>query len=126
VLLSLAAVLVPDANAAEPTGWALWLAGLAKSCPARHVDWVGDGGYDELIGAFAATLPKPVEAKITALADYEHRCASEKAGFSCEMGVHLDAYRRLHLMRAFVLYGCRNVRCEEAALCSQFPHSSQK
>jgi hypothetical protein len=33
----------------------------------------------------------------------------------------MDAYQHLGLLTRFVRYGCREVRCEEVALCSKFP-----
>lgn len=117
----LLALLTPSTAGAADDGWAAWRAGLARTCPSHHVDWIGDGGYDELLGAFNATLDAATQAKVSAIADYAHRCAQETAGFSCEMGVHLAAFQQTGLLDRFTRFGCQIVRCEEFASCSRRP-----
>lgn len=113
---------VPAVAAARPVDpWQTWENLTKKMCPTHHVQWVLDGGYDSLIGDFVETLPQNVSRKVSLIANYAHRCASEQSGFSCEMSVHLDAFNRLNLMNRFAAFGCRNVACEEPALCSRFP-----
>jgi hypothetical protein len=120
VLLTLAA---SNFAAAETVSvWDAWKHGLHRQCPSHHVEWVGDGGYDELLGAFVATLDLNTQQRVSLVVDYKHRCASETAGFSCEMSTHLVAFRQLGLLGKFITFGCNNVKCEEAALCSVFPH----
>ncbi|KQY31163.1 hypothetical protein ASD21_08965 [Caulobacter sp. Root1455] len=119
--LLLLALLTPSMANAGEDGWAAWRAGLARTCPSHHVDWIADGSYDALLGAFNSTLDARTQAQVAAIADYDHRCAQETAGFSCEMGVHLDAFQRAGLLDRFVRFGCRTVRCEEQSLCSRFP-----
>ena len=107
--------------AATPNAWDQYNHMLRESCPNRHVEWVLDGGYDELLAAFEATLTPAERTRIETLADLKRQCASEQIGFSCEMARSLAAYRTLHLLPRFVAYGCNHVNCEEPASCSQFP-----
>jgi hypothetical protein len=93
---------------------------LRRRCPSHHVEWLCDGCWTQLTGAFEDTLPKPVRARVSRLTDMKP-CANEGIGLSCEMGQSLAAYRRLALLPRFVAFGCKAVRCEEAALCSRFP-----
>jgi hypothetical protein len=103
---------------AGPTGdWQAWQSELHRQCPANHVDWIYGDGYDELAGGFVRTLPLQTRKKMDAIADYQHRCASETMGFSCELAVNLDAFRRLGLLKKFVAFGCNHYRCSEPALC---------
>lgn len=97
--------------------WKAWERELHRQCPENHVEWIGDSRYDDLLGAFIHTLPSSTQRKITALADYQHRCAKEVGGFSCEMAVHLDAFNRLGLLKRFVAFGCRQYKCDDVALC---------
>jgi hypothetical protein len=109
------------AGARTPNAWDGWRAALARDCPERHVDWACDGCWDELIGAFQATLPRRVAARVDAVADERRVCREERAGFSCEMGAYLKAWRRLGLLGHFTRWGCKTVKCEEGDLCSRFP-----
>ena|SRR5579862_9246634 len=121
LLLAVVALTSTQLGAAQPSAWAVYNRSLEQSCPGRHVDWVFDGGYGDLLFAFELTLPAQTRGKIMQVADLKHRCASETIGFACEFGWSLEAYRRLGVLKRFVSYGCDHVRCEEAALCSEFP-----
>jgi hypothetical protein len=118
LLLLLAAA---PAGARATDAWEAWEAALARDCPGRHVDWACDGCWDELIGAFEASLVRPAAARAEALADTRRACREERAGFSCEMGAYLRAWRRLGLLERFTRWGCKAVKCEEQANCSRFP-----
>ena len=109
----------PIRSFADMTAWQAWEYDLHRRCPSNHVEWVADGGYDELLGAFESSLPTPTQKKIARIVDYDHRCADEKAGFSCEMAMSLDAFRRLGLLELFVEFGCAHVKCEDVALCGE-------
>jgi hypothetical protein len=85
---------------------------------------MGDGGYDEFLGAFYKTLTAPEKRGMDAVVDYNKACASETIGFSCEMSRNIYAAQKLGLMHKLVAFGCRTVKCEEGALCSQFPRGS--
>jgi hypothetical protein len=108
----------PTAAMAANDVWANWGRELSLQCPAHHVDWICDSCYDELIGGFSATLPAAINRKAARIADYSHRCAQEWMGFSCEMTVYLDAFRRLGLLKRFTAFGCKTYRCEEVAMCT--------
>lgn len=92
---------------------------MKSRCPSHHVDWVY-GGYDDLLYNFVKTLPESIRRKVNSITEAEsaRRCAREVAGFSCEMGVNLDAFNKLGLMDRFVEFGCRHVRCRDIALCT--------
>jgi hypothetical protein len=109
------------AAARAPNAWESWEAALARDCPERHVDWVCDGCWDDLIAAFQATLPRRSAARVNAVADERRVRREERIGFSCEMGAYLKAWRRLGLLERFTRWGCKAVKCEEGALCSRFP-----
>ncbi|HWX34824.1 MAG TPA: hypothetical protein VNZ53_46280 [Steroidobacteraceae bacterium] len=121
VSVALLALAWPIPSLAEKTAWEAWERNLHRQCPNNHVEWVADGGYDELIGAFQSSLSVATQKEVVRIADYGHRCAHEELGFGCEMATYLDAYRRLRLLSLFVEFGCANVKCEEVALCSKFP-----
>jgi hypothetical protein len=114
----------PIAASAEASPWQAWEHYLHQRCPNNHVEWVEDGGYDELLGAFEATLPLRAREEISRIIDYDHRCAAETVGFSCEMGMSLYAFRRLGILKRFVDFGCAHVKCEDVASCSEFPGRS--
>ena len=97
-----------------------WEAAAHKKCPARHIELMGTG-HDELLAAFARTIPAATHRRATRIADYAHRCSDEIAGFTCEMAVYVDAYRRLGVFDRLVAFTCAKVKCEEGAICSQFP-----
>jgi hypothetical protein len=85
---------------------------------------MGDGGYDEFLGAFYKTLTPTEKRRMDAVVDYDKTCASETMGFGCEMSRNLYAAQKLGLLHKLVMFGCRTVKCEEGALCSQFPRGS--
>ena len=112
--------LSPLVSAHGSDSWLAWERGLHRACPRHHVEWVADGGYDELLAAFIDTLPQRVKKQISRITDYDRRC-QDTEGFSCEMGMHLDAFRHLGLLGQFTKFGCDHVKCEDIALCSRFP-----
>ena len=98
--------------------WHAWERETHRQCPSHHVDWIADGLYDELLGGFTQTLPKPTQRKIDSIADYSRRCKEEIAGFSCEMATDLDAFNKLGLLKRFTAFGCHHWTCEEESLCT--------
>ena len=121
-LLALAGPIMSCAHA-DIKAWQVWEQDLRRQCPSRHVEWVAGGGYDELLGAFESSLARHAQKRILQIVDYSHRCAGEEIGFACEMAISLDAFRKMGLLKRFVEFGCAHVKCEEAALCSKFPHT---
>ena len=111
-------------SAEDTSPWKRWGDAIAHQCPANHLEWIYGDGYLELPEAFEATLPKSEKARIKSVADLPHRCAFEHMGFACEFAASVEAYAKLGLFLRFVSYGCSHVRCEEAALCSKFPHTT--
>jgi hypothetical protein len=108
------------ASSASIHSWDAWTAELKRQCPANHVDWVEDGGYDELLDDFGRSLPRGLNRKVSAIASPEmERGCGGTAGFSCEMGAYLDAFQRLRLIHRFAAFGCRHYRCEDIALCER-------
>jgi hypothetical protein len=126
LMLAFISTFAAQSIANPPCAWELWDRGLERSCPDRHVQWVADGGYLDLLAAFEATLPQQSQAQVRRGTDFKHRCASEEIGFACEMGVSLEMYRSLGLLDRFISFGCSHVRCEEPALCSQFPRAAAR
>jgi hypothetical protein len=114
------ALAAPLAASGATNVWHVWEHKILKACPTHHVDWIGNGTYDELLEAFEQTLPAAKVKQISVMADLNKRCAGEIAGRSCEMHASLQVYQRLGLMDRFVAFGCRNVKCEDVALCSHF------
>jgi hypothetical protein len=107
--------------AAANTPWAAWEGGADRRCSSHHVPWVSDGGYSALVDAFEKTLLKYTISEIRRRSDFAHECAQETGGFGCEMGVTLSVYQLMGLLARFIRFGCKEVRCEEIALCSKFP-----
>ncbi len=120
ILVLVLGIVPASSRAGEADTWKDWQALLQKSCPTRHVDWTCDGCWTQLTGAFEDTLAAADQRKISRVRDVR-ACEQETIGFSCEMGASLDAYKRVGLLRRFVTFGCRAVKCEEVALCSRFP-----
>jgi len=116
-------LLLMAANSA-PDPWAAWKRDLSRSCPSRDVELMGDGGYDEFLGAFYNTLTVSEKHRMDAVVDYRKACANETMGFGCEMSRNLYAAQKLGLLHRLVMFACRTVRCEEAASCSRFPRGS--
>ncbi len=109
-------LLATDARAVSTRPWDI---AVAKRCPSRHFEWMGEGLFDEIIGGFVRTLPRSEQSRITLIADYSHRCKSEEFGFSCEMAVYSDAMRRLGLLDRFAAYGCSHYICTDIAYCDR-------
>ena len=99
--------------------WRLWQRELRLWCPTNHVDWICEDCYIDLIDDFDRTLPKRLRRNVTKIADTSHPCASEVAGFSCEMTAHLIAMNRLGLMTRFARFGCQRYRCSEGSVCTR-------
>lgn len=97
--------------------WSAWLAELKKQCPSHRVDWVEDGGYDDLLGAFEKTLPARTRRQLDVMSKQGPGCGGTQ-GFTCEMGSALLDYNKLGLIKKFAAYGCRHYRCEDIALCN--------
>lgn len=116
-LFVLACVLAGPALASQATVWQSWEMQSRLRCPDRHVEWICDGCYDEVLDKFEATLSKAMRQRVSRVAGLPEACKAEVAGFSCEMGASLDAYDKLGLMPRFIEFGCSHVRCQEAALC---------
>jgi hypothetical protein len=120
LVAAVAAVAAGAPSSAAASAWEDWIRGLNVACPERHVAWVADGGYSDLLGAYDATLPEAMRRRVSRTADAGRRCA-DTGGYMCEMAVTLDALEKFGLLRKFVAFGCRTVRCEEIAVCSEFP-----
>jgi len=73
------------------------------------------------VESFDATLTKAEFKKVQRIADIQRKCSDEQFGFYCEAARSFLAYKSLGLMPRFVLYGCRTIKCEEAASCSRLP-----
>jgi len=104
--------------------WTAWERELSRNCPGRHVEWMCDSCHDEFLGAFYETLSPSEKRRMEAVADTRRACAREEIGTSCEMWRNVYAAQRLGLLHKLTAFGCRTVKCEEAALCSQFPQVS--
>ena len=100
-----------------------WEREIAKRCPSHHVEWLSDGYYDEVLGAYYDSLRPQLSAKARRIANYSHRCTRETIGFTCEWSVNIDAIVKLGLLPDFAAWSCRNVKCEEYGLC-EAPRSS--
>ena len=110
--------MLQSSSVGEKNIWKTWERDLHRQCPENHVDWIADGGYDDLLGDFIDKLPASTQRRIAAIADYSRRCSKETAGFSCEMAVHLDAFNKLGLLKQFTAFGCHRYKCTEPALCA--------
>jgi hypothetical protein len=121
LLVVLASLLLPTGTAHGATPFKTWTNGLHRACPSRNVELLSDGAYPDFLDGFAQTLPHDVARRFDRVADIRKQCATEQIGFYCEMDRSLYAAKRLGLMQKLVLFGCRTVKCEQAALCSRFP-----
>jgi hypothetical protein len=124
VLIAITLLLVSSPVVADQ--WSAWEQGLRRACPARNVNLMGDGGYEEFIDAFYSTLSPRDQHRMDAVADTRRQCANEWGGFGCEMSRNLYAAQHLGLLQQMIRFGCRTVKCEEGALCSQFPSHPYK
>ncbi len=114
-------VMMISSSIAGQDAWRDWQSLLHQACPGHHVDWVCDGCGLQLVEAFEDTLSERVQRQIARIADIDHACAQEQIGFYCDRARHLVAFERLGLMHRFVVFGCKTVKCEEAAICSRLP-----
>ncbi len=110
------AVLAGEARAAD---LASWEKAVAEQCPSHHLERMCDGCYDDFLDGFERTLPKATQSRILKIADYSRRCREEVGGLSCEMSVHVDAMKRLGLLKRFVAYGCAEYTCPDPAHCDR-------
>jgi hypothetical protein len=118
LLALLISSLAMGATSAPVDNWSRWEVGVTRTCPGHHVNWIFQDGHLALIEGFEPTLSNGVRRRLVRLEDFPHRCASEVGGFACEFGAALAAYARVGLMRSFVAYSCRHVKCEEPAVCT--------
>ena len=116
-LLILLMMLPSVSSSAEENVWTTWAKESNLQCPANHLSWSSDGMYDELLDGFVRTTSPATQRKIASIADYSHRCSEVTIGFYCEMGVHLDAFNKLGLMKRFAAFACHQYKCTEPALC---------
>jgi len=123
-ILCIALALSTPTLARASSAWEQYDALLARQCPSRHVDLLVDGQYPDFLASFEHGLSPALRHKVAIYPNTLHRCAGEQFGFSCETARSLEAYRRLNLMHRFVAYSCRNVRCEDMGICSQFPKAA--
>src|SRR5579884_1341138 len=98
-----------------------WTQQSRAQCPSHHVELICGDCYLSLVESFDATLTKAEFKKVQRIADIHQKCSDEQFGFYCEAGRSFVAYKSLGLMPHFVRYGCRMIRCEEAASCSRLP-----
>jgi hypothetical protein len=105
----------------RPTPWDAWTAELHRECPSRKVEMMSDGGYLDFLDQFSRTLSPATRQRFGRVADIRRLCAKEQLGFYCETARSLYAAQKLGLMHKIASFGCRTVKCEEAALCSRFP-----
>lgn len=85
-------------------------------CPSRHLEQFQDD-YDDLLNDFVNSMPAAKRRLITSNLDFSGPCAGETEGGSCEMYAHLVAFKRLHMLRGFAQYSCRDWTCDFAAFC---------
>ena len=116
--LALSFLLLPAAASAQfEASQRVWQHRMKQLCPNRHVEWISDGSYDDVIGSYDATLSPRLQREARRIADYSHRCSRETAGFSCQWATYIDAYWKLGRLNDFARWTCRHVKCEYAAMC---------
>jgi len=117
-----AVALAAPTLAAKPNysaDWQNWSNAIHRQCPSHHVDWIGDGGWDDLLGNFHRTLSTRLQRQVRARERaIQTRCAQTN-GFSCEMAADLEIYAQLGLANRFVEFGCRHFRCTDIAVCAR-------
>jgi len=118
---ALSLVLLLVGAAPQPNPWRVWEYGLARACPSRHVELMGDGYYDDFLAAFDRSLRQGDRSRLAQTADLRRRCAHEEVGFSCEMVNTIRAAQQRGLLETMIAFGCRTVKCEEGAMCSRLP-----
>jgi hypothetical protein len=122
MLAVLSAVVASSVLAASTDqAWRDWQRLSHGQCPTHHVEWVCGDCYLFLVEGFDATLTSAQQRNARRVADIARSCAKEQFGFGCEAGRSFLAYEELGLMPRFVHYGCRVIKCEEAAVCSRAP-----
>lgn len=93
-----------------------WYGEIKRLCPNRHVEWIPDGAYDDLLALYNAKLSPHLQRDARRIADSYHHC-SQTAGFWCEWAAYVNAYWKLGRLPDFAAWTCRHVKCEEAAIC---------
>jgi hypothetical protein len=120
-ILPAGSVAIADTPSASDRAWAGWYRDLEVLCPAHHVEWLYGAAYQPLYEGFDATLAAADRKRVEILASAQQFCANERIGHSCQLGRRLEAYHRMGLAKKFAQYSCRQVVCEEGALCSRAP-----
>jgi len=105
------------------SSWNRWERLSRESCPSHHVELICGDCYLFLVEDFDATLSASQRRDVIRIAEVKRRCADEWGGFGCEANRSFIAYDKLGLMHKFVRYGCRRIKCEDAAICSRVPNS---
>jgi hypothetical protein len=88
------------ARAAPPAA----LPEFARQCPTRHLGNMTAGDLEDLMEDFQSRLT-PAQTRV-AQDMVGYRCARVEAGLSCGNAATVDAYRRFHLLKAFVREAC--------------------
>jgi hypothetical protein len=103
------------ASAADP--FTAWVAAVHRQCPARHLDSMTDGGFDEMFGAFEATLDRKTLRRARTAERRRFDCPTSRSLATCEMSDGFAAYQDVGLIDRFAEFACTAYRCDEAADC---------
>ncbi len=90
---------------------------IRKRCPSHHIEWLGDGAYDEITNSYEAHLPPHLRNKVYRIVNDGLNCADEVAGLSCEWDATIEAYWKINRLEDFSAWMCHHVKCRETALC---------
>lgn len=95
----------------------LYDAETKRRCPSHHVEWLGNGAYDEITSAYEARLSPHLRQKVSRISNGGHRCSDEVAGLSCEWDATIEAYWKINRLTDFAAWMCNHVKRQESALC---------
>ena len=117
---SAASAMRPQSDAALERGdfWSMWENAAHCQCPGNDLKWLGmSEDAADYVGGFDATLPQSDQKTIETIVD--DRCREEVGGFTCLLAVHVDAYKRLGLLKRFAAFGCEHYECShETEICT--------
>jgi hypothetical protein len=109
----------PDAALRRGDYWSAWIKATHALCPHNRLEAVGYSDLAlDLVDDFDGLLTGQDDKKVQAIADYSKRCRAETGGWTCYLAVHVDAYRRLGLMKKFAAFSCEQYQCDDDGICT--------
>ncbi|WP_353228892.1 hypothetical protein [Novosphingobium sp.] len=116
--IMIALVALPNIGLARPVNnQGVFDRGVKSICQSRHIKWISDGDFDDIIGDYQESISPKIRNKIKRLANYKRYCSSEQFGLECEWDTYLSAFRNTNHLADFTAWVCHHVKCREPGDC---------